>query len=80
MARKKIGTPVSYPPGHPYNDPRKRAADAVGMLEALAPRYSPPRGSYEEKRAEAKELIGFMWAIEGREITMAEALKMVGDD
>jgi hypothetical protein len=34
-SRRRLGRPVEYPDDHPYNDPRRRVADALGMREAM---------------------------------------------
>jgi hypothetical protein len=72
--RKPIGTPVKYPKGHPYNDPRKRTADAVGMLETLKlPRG--PRTVDQEVDEKVKDFVAFMWAVEGKELSRDEVLR-----
>lgn len=70
---KRLGSPVSYPEGHPYNDPRERTRDALGMLGALRrPRTGNRETEIEDK---VREFVGFMWAVEGRELNGEEIAK-----
>jgi len=72
VAKKKtLGRPVQYPEKHPYNDPRKRVADAVGMLEAMKLPYGP-RNFEQEVEERVRDFVAFMWAVEGRELSSAE--------
>jgi hypothetical protein len=75
-SRRRLGRPVEYPDDHPYNDPRRRVADALGMREAMRPRYAPEVGSDEEAEEKTRDFIAFMGAVLGRDLSDGEVHKI----